>query len=192
MRSQQPCKESVCTDESHPATTRYHHDLCLPFPDEWTTANVGAVLVRFKDFQGSFIDSLVRAWTMPNLVSGLIFLSVIVIRLTHFLVPQSGHERTRAPLHFYLWDVWVMSMVFFVVYILVLVWHSGSTADPSTLAPLSPNATIGLSFLGPSLLWRDRDRRDVARVQEGERMTGGTGMAKETRDAIREVRARDV
>ncbi|KAI6156007.1 hypothetical protein BKA82DRAFT_31181 [Pisolithus tinctorius] len=146
---EQPYKESACTDESHPVTTRYHHDHCLPFPDEWTTANVGPALVRSKDSRGSFIDSLLRSWTMPNLVSGLLFLS----------------------------------MVFFVVYILALVRRSGSTADPSTVSPLSPNAAIGLSFLGPSLLWRNRDFGviEIAEMLQGYRRGGeGEGYLKPT------------
>ncbi|KAI5984123.1 hypothetical protein F5J12DRAFT_787652 [Pisolithus orientalis] len=72
----------------------------------------------------------------------------------------------------------------------LFVGRLGNVANPSTLSPLSSNTTIGLSILGPSLLWRNCDCRAVARVQEGERMIGGTGMAKEMRDAIRDVRAR--
>lgn len=48
----------------------------------------------------SFVDFLLREWKMPNLVSALLFLSVIIICLTDFLVPQNGGKKTQSTIAF--------------------------------------------------------------------------------------------
>ncbi|KAI6038095.1 hypothetical protein EDC04DRAFT_3113890 [Pisolithus marmoratus] len=61
-----------------PQTAHPHnHDPGLPFSDDWTAANVGPALVRFKTSWESFIDSLLREWKTLNLVSALLLSAIL-------------------------------------------------------------------------------------------------------------------
>ncbi|KAI5996536.1 hypothetical protein F5J12DRAFT_852910 [Pisolithus orientalis] len=219
----------------------YHHDHGLPFSDDWTTANVGPALVRFKSSWESFIDSLLREWKTLNIVSALLLSAILsmfqnqemsydpLVRTTallsltcalmsllygcvyiiRFATMKSMYKATRwaqetqRTTTFILWNVWVMlalpgiwlawSMIFFIVSILAFVWHSGSTTDPATPSPLSPNAAIGprvlisaFFFLG--LVYFCAIVKTLQGYGRVSGTTRDTEMARETRDAIREGR----
>lgn len=69
-------RQRIVRSSPIPPGAHYHPAPVLPFPDQWTTANVSPALVRFKQSWEAFIDSLLREWKTLNLVSALLHSSV--------------------------------------------------------------------------------------------------------------------
>ncbi|KAI6119220.1 hypothetical protein EV401DRAFT_1861765 [Pisolithus croceorrhizus] len=220
-----------------------HHDHGLPLSEDWTTANVGPALVRFKNSWELFIDSLLREWKTLNIVSALLLSAILsmfqnqemaydpLVRTTallsltcalmsllygcvyivRFATMKSMYKATRwaqetqRTTTFILWNVWVMlalpgvwlawcvSMIFFIASILAFVWRSGSTTDPAIPSSLGPSAAIGprvfvSAFFILGIIYFGaivKTLQGYGRVNSG---TGETETARETTDAIREVR----
>lgn len=76
---QQEQRERIVRSSPIPPGAHFHPASALPFPDEWTAANVSPALIRFKQSWETFIDSLLREWKTLNLVSALLNSSVFTI-----------------------------------------------------------------------------------------------------------------
>ncbi|KIJ58850.1 hypothetical protein HYDPIDRAFT_101875, partial [Hydnomerulius pinastri MD-312] len=74
---QQQQQQRPRTSSPLPPGAHFHPGPLLPFPEEWTTANVPPALVRFKHSWEAFIDSLLREWKTLNLVSALLLSAIL-------------------------------------------------------------------------------------------------------------------
>ncbi|KAI6096726.1 hypothetical protein F5141DRAFT_560834 [Pisolithus sp. B1] len=211
--------EDRTTTNGGPALVRFGR-LWMLFIDsllrEWETLNIvsalllSAVLSMFQNQEMAY-DPVVRTLALASLACALMSLVYGCIYIIQSTMMKSMYKATRwaqetqTTTIFTLWNVGIMlalpgvwsawSMIFFITSILAFVWRSGSTTDLSTPSALSPNAAIGprvlvsaLFILGFAYLVAImKTFQEYGRVNG---MTGGTQIARETRDVIGEGRDR--
>ncbi|KAI5988686.1 hypothetical protein F5J12DRAFT_728082 [Pisolithus orientalis] len=187
---------------------------------EWKTLNLvsalllSATLSMFTN-QEIACNPAIRSMALLSLTFALMSLSYGCIYIVQFSTMKSMYKATRWAQEVQgtstniLWNVWIMlalpgvwlawSMILFIASILVFVWRSGSTTDPSTPSSLPPTEAyttktfVSFFFFVGGIYFSAivNTLHGYGRVKAGEAVAEAA--ARETRDPRRERReSRDV
>ncbi|KAI6155961.1 hypothetical protein BKA82DRAFT_1006775 [Pisolithus tinctorius] len=184
---------------------------------EWKTLNLvsalllSATLSMFTN-QAIACNPAIRSMALLSLTFALMSLSYGCIYIVRFTTMKSMYKATRWAQEVQgtstnmLWNVWIMlalpgvwlawSMILFIASILVFVWRSGSTTDPSTPSPLPPTeayatkTVVSFFFFVGGIYFSAivNTLHGYGRVKAGGAVAEAA--ARETRDPIREERGR--